>query len=85
MLPWRGAGYSIWTNTSYKWPLLASGVACLVGNLAYCLSYDVAALSLLLFARLVTGLGTNPASVPHITARFFSPPSRFEMTMGIAN
>eukprot|EP00884_Botryococcus_braunii_P019635 jgi/Botrbrau1/6355/Bobra.0098s0014.1 len=51
-------GYSIWTNTSYKWPLLASGVACLLGNLTYSLSYDIPAFGLLLFARLLTGLGS---------------------------
>ncbi|BDA46399.1 SPX domain-containing membrane protein At1g63010 [Coccomyxa sp. Obi] len=51
-------GYSIWTNHNYKAPLLASAVACLVGNLAYCLSYDLGAVWLLFLARLVTGLGS---------------------------
>ena len=51
------AGYSIWTGYSFKAPLLASAVACLVGNVAYSLSYDVRALWLLILARLVTGLG----------------------------
>lgn len=51
------AGYSIWTNHNYKAPLIASAVACLVGNLAYCMSYDLGAVWLLFLARLVTGLG----------------------------
>ncbi|KAK9906755.1 hypothetical protein WJX75_007454 [Coccomyxa subellipsoidea] len=51
-------GYSIWTNHDYKSPLLASAVACLVGNLAYCLSYDLGAVWLLFLARLITGLGS---------------------------
>ena len=51
------AGYSVWTDTSYKWPLLASAVACIIGNLAYCLSYDTGSLLLLLVGRLVTGFG----------------------------
>lgn len=53
------AGYSIWTNHDYKSPLLASAVACLIGNLAYCLSYDLGAVWLLFLARLITGLGAT--------------------------
>ena len=56
----RRAGYSIWTGYSFKAPLLASAVACLLGNLAYSLSYDARALWLLVLARLVTGLGAAP-------------------------
>ena len=51
------AGYSVWTNTSYKMPLLASAVACLLGNLTYVLSYDAKAVWLLFVARLITGFG----------------------------
>lgn len=58
MLAWH-TGYSIWTNHDYKAPLLASAVACLVGNLAYCFSYDLGAVWLLFLARLVTGLGKD--------------------------
>ena len=57
----RRAGYSIWTGYSFKAPLLASAVACLLGNLAYSLSYDARALWLLVLARLVTGLGARTA------------------------
>lgn len=45
-------------------PLLASATACLVGNLAYCLSYDLGAVWLLFLARLITGLGASPSSHP---------------------
>ena len=50
-------GYSIWTNTNYKNPLIASAVACLLGNVCYCLSYDLGAVWLLFVARLITGFG----------------------------
>lgn len=50
-------GYSLWTNKQYKWPLLFSGVACLLGNLVLALSYDSKSLKLLYVARLVTGVG----------------------------
>ena len=53
------AGYSIWTNTNYKNPLIASAVACLLGNLCYCLSYDLGAVWLLFVARLITGFGEH--------------------------
>ncbi|CAL5227554.1 g10545 [Coccomyxa viridis] len=51
-------GYSIWTNTNYKNPLIASAVACLLGNVCYCLSYDLGAVWLLFLARLITGFGS---------------------------
>ena len=51
------AGYSIWTNHDYKSPLIASAFACLLGNVAYCLSYDLGAVWLLFLARLITGFG----------------------------
>lgn len=38
---------------------MLSAVACIVGNIAYCLSYDAKSLALLVIARLVTGFG-NP-------------------------
>ena len=49
--------YSFWTNTSFKYPLLASGTSCLLGNVLYCFSYDTGSIGLLVVARLVTGLG----------------------------
>ena len=58
------AGYSIWTNTNYKNPLIASAVACLLGNVCYCLSYDLGAVWLLFLARLITGFGEPPNWTP---------------------
>ena len=34
-----------------------SALACILGNLFYCLSYDLKSLPLLLLARLITGVG----------------------------
>lgn len=53
------AGYSFWTNSTYRAPLVFSGLSCLVGNLVLCLSYDTKLLPLLYLARLVTGVGEN--------------------------
>ena len=47
----------MWTNYSYKRPLAVSALACILGNLFYCLSYDLKSLPLLLLARLITGVG----------------------------
>ena len=49
--------YSVWTNSSFKAPLIASGIACLAGNFLYCLGYDFQSFWILLLARLVTGFG----------------------------
>ncbi len=66
------AGYSVWTNHNYKSPLIASGLACLVGNLAYCLSYDWSAVWLLFLARLITGFGA-PCLQHHVLPACCSP------------
>ena len=50
-------GYSLWTNKSFKLPLLGGAVACILGNCLYALGYDSKALWLLLASRLVVGLG----------------------------
>ncbi len=54
------AGYSFWTNTAYRAPLIFSGISCLAGNLVLCVSYDTKLLPLLYLARLVTGVGAQP-------------------------
>lgn len=51
------AGYSLWTNRSFKLPLLAGATACILGNCLYSMGYDARALWLLLVSRLVVGLG----------------------------
>lgn len=63
------AGYSVWTNSNYKSPLIASGLACLLGNLAYCLSYDWNAVWLLFLARLITGFGAPSLLAAHMLCR----------------
>lgn len=54
------AGYSVWTNSSFKAPLISSAVACILGNALYCIGYDTKWLSILMAARLLTGLGKGP-------------------------
>jgi len=51
------AGYSVWTNSSFKAPLISSAIACILGNTLYCIGYDTKWLSVLMAARLLTGLG----------------------------
>ena len=58
------AGYSVWTNSSFKAPLISSAVACILGNALYCIGYDTKWLSILMAARLLTGLGKAPSLFP---------------------
>ena len=55
------AGYSLWSNRSFKAPVVAGAVACLLGNVLYCLSYDVRALWMLMLSRFVMGFGAPAA------------------------
>ena len=54
----------MWTNYAYKAPLACSALACILGNLFYCLSFDLKSLPLLLLARLVTGVGASQPGGP---------------------
>ena len=54
----------MWTNYAYKAPLVCSALACILGNLFYCLSFDLKSLPLLLLARLVTGVGAHCRPCP---------------------
>ena len=38
-------------------PMMTSAVACIIGNMCYCLSYDTRSFPLLIIARLITGFG----------------------------
>lgn len=49
--------YSIATNYTFKWPVLAGALACLLSNLLYVLSYDSRALWLLVLSRFTMGFG----------------------------
>lgn len=60
--PWQtslslDAGYSLWTNRSFKTPLLTAALVCIVGNVVYAVGYDVKALWILLASRLLVGFG----------------------------
>jgi MFS family permease len=55
-----GAGYSLWSNRSFKAPVVAGAVACLLGNILYCFSYDARALWMLVLSRFVMGFGAGP-------------------------
>ena len=57
------AGYSVWTNSSFKAPLISSAIACILGNTLYCIGYDTKWLTMLMAARLVTGLGNLSLSL----------------------
>jgi len=50
-------GYSLWTNKSFKAPLLAAALACICGNVLYGAGYDAKALWILLASRLLVGFG----------------------------
>ncbi|KAL0025314.1 hypothetical protein WJX79_004533 [Trebouxia sp. C0005] len=51
-------GYSLWTNKSFKAPLLAAALACICGNVLYGAGYDAKALWILLASRLLVGFGS---------------------------
>eukprot|EP00892_Ulva_mutabilis_P003282 jgi/Ulvmu1/1325/UM011_0053.1 len=52
-------GYSVWSNRTFKRPLLCASVVCAFGNLLVTLSYDTGGLALLLAGRLLTGAGNG--------------------------
>ena len=37
--------------------MIVSAFACIIGNIAYCLSFDAKSLTLVVIARLITGFG----------------------------
>lgn len=51
------AAYSVWTNYSYKLPILAGACTCLLSNMLYVFSYDARALWMLVLSRFVMGFG----------------------------
>ncbi|KAF3340177.1 hypothetical protein FCM35_KLT15948 [Carex littledalei] len=53
--------FSAWSNKSYFRPLVFSSIMLFMGNLLYALAYDLNSLSLLLFGRLLCGLGSARA------------------------
>ena len=71
------AGYSLWSNRSFKAPVVAGAVACLLGNVLYCLSYDVRALWMLVLSRFVMGFGAPTACSLVFSSRFWIPARKF--------
>ena len=59
--PWfalvSAVGYSFWTNTSFKRPLIFSGVLMVIGNFVYAGSYTYKSMEICLIGRVITGLG----------------------------
>eukprot|EP00536_Pseudo-nitzschia_multiseries_P011300 jgi/Psemu1/205449/e_gw1.376.49.1 len=61
MAPWfaltSAVGYSVWTNTSYKQPILFSGVLMVVGNTLYGAAYSQQSMAMCLVGRSISGFG----------------------------
>jgi hypothetical protein len=61
MAPWfamtSAVGYSIWTNKSYKQPILFAGTLMVVGNTLYGSAYSYASMPMCLIGRAITGFG----------------------------
>ena len=61
MAPWfaltSAVGYSVWTNTSYKHPILFSGVLMVVGNTLYGAAYSQQSMVMCLVGRSISGFG----------------------------
>ena len=61
MAPWfalvSAVGYSIWTNTSYKNPIIFSGMLMVIGNTLYGVAYSYQSMSVCLLGRGIAGLG----------------------------
>ncbi|KAL7453475.1 hypothetical protein ACHAWC_005148 [Mediolabrus comicus] len=60
-MPWAAlisaVMYSIWTNHSYRTPLLASGVLLIAGNVLYSSAYRSGSVGMAICGRFLTGLG----------------------------
>ncbi len=61
MAPWfaltSAVGYSVWTNTSYKQPILFAGTLMVVGNTLYGAAYSYQSMTLCLLGRAISGFG----------------------------
>lgn len=59
--PWfamlSAVGYSFWTNSTYKTPILFSGSLMMIGNLMYSNAYEYSSMEMCLIGRAITGLG----------------------------
>lgn len=75
-------GYSIWTNHSFRQPLLFAAVVCLLGNLLYTVAYDLNSLPLVIVGRLLTGAGAARALNRRYIADFVSHEKRTRASIG---
>jgi len=61
MAPWfamlSAVGYSVWTNTSYKQPILFAGTLMVIGNTLYGAAYSYESMTLCLVGRAISGFG----------------------------
>ena len=61
MAPWfaltSAVGYSVWTNTSYKQPILFAGTLMVIGNTLYGAAYSYSSMTLCLVGRAISGFG----------------------------
>jgi hypothetical protein len=65
-------GISMWTQWSFKYPLLFSAAMCFAGNIVFVLSYMFSSLPLLLLCRLLNGLGSARTANRRYTADYVS-------------
>ena len=75
-------GYSLWTNHSFRQPLLFASVTCLIGNLLVTLAYNWGGLPLLFLGRLLTGAGAARALNRRYIADFVSIDARTTASIG---
>ena len=75
-------GYSIWTNYSFKQPLLFASITCLAGNVLVTLAYDWGGLPMLFIGRLLTGVGAARALNRRYIADFVSVEGRTTASIG---
>ena len=61
MAPWcallSAVGYSWWTNTSYKQPILFAGTLMVIGNTLYGAAYSYESMTMCLVGRAISGFG----------------------------
>ena len=50
-------GYSFWTNTSYKQPIMFAGTLMMIGNFIYSNAYSYSSIHMCLIGRAICGLG----------------------------
>lgn len=50
-------GYSFWTNTSYKQPIIFAGLLMIIGNFIYSNAYTYSSINMCLMGRAICGLG----------------------------